>query len=124
MEEVVKEKEERLAEYKRLGIGKKGEECEKGWKKKYEVNEEIVKELENRMKGWREKYMEKERKLREIEKDIEEYGINCGKCEDAQVQIPYAFAHAVEAPERGERGQGNAASGDPRSPPPAPMPRE
>ncbi|KAL4708723.1 hypothetical protein ACJJTC_017402 [Scirpophaga incertulas] len=87
MEEVIKEKDERLAEYGRLVIGKEGEECEKGWKEKYEENNEMVKELENRMKEWREKYMEKERKLRKIEKEIEEFGMGCEICEDAHIQL-------------------------------------
>ncbi|KAL4701948.1 hypothetical protein ACJJTC_010842 [Scirpophaga incertulas] len=87
MEEVVKEKEERLAQYERIGIGKEGEESEKERKEKHEENEEIVKELKNRMEEWREKYMEKERKLREIEKEIEEFGMSCVECENKAVRV-------------------------------------
>ncbi|KAL4701957.1 hypothetical protein ACJJTC_013597 [Scirpophaga incertulas] len=87
MEEVVKEKEERLAQYERIGIRKEGEESEKERKEKHEENEEIVKELKNRMEEWREKYMEKERKLREIEKEIEEFGMSCVECENKEVRV-------------------------------------
>ncbi|KAL4708882.1 hypothetical protein ACJJTC_003964 [Scirpophaga incertulas] len=87
MEEVVKEKEERLAQYERIGIRKEGEESEKERKEKHEEKEEIVKELKNRMEEWREKYMEKERKLREIEKEIEEFGMTCVECENKAVQM-------------------------------------
>ncbi|KAL4718899.1 hypothetical protein ACJJTC_018008, partial [Scirpophaga incertulas] len=96
MEEVVKEKEERLAQYERIGIRKEGEESEKERKEKHEEKEEIVKELKNRMEEWREKYMEKERKLREIEKEIEEFGMTCVECENKAVQMQRMFSDNYE----------------------------
>ncbi|KAL4719375.1 hypothetical protein ACJJTC_005010 [Scirpophaga incertulas] len=96
MEEVVKEKEERLAQYERIGIRKEGEESEKERKEKHEEKEEIVKELKNRMEEWREKYMEKERKLREIEKEIEEFGMTCVECENKAVQMQRMFTDNYE----------------------------